>query len=216
MLVCYNTLAETPVTKRTTIRSALMAMICCLGIAAGCAKTDDGPPQANSSSTKPSGNPQSSDMNSPAALASGLVIDNIQQWFPPARLRLTSKDGQVIARLYSDDPNGVWTGKQTVNSYDMVMALPNISDPNNISQAVWHSPSSSMEKQDTPYGIFLDNQHEILQPMYVTVAFHGNAPRVKVEIEGKFAQFKIVDQMPNPAPTIVDVKGELDATVMGH
>lgn len=61
---------------------------------------------------------------------------------------------EVVARLYSDDPKGVLTGKETVNSYDIMMVLPDISDPAEISKAAWIDHSSSMDKQDTPYGIF--------------------------------------------------------------
>ena len=83
-----------------------------------------------------------------------LTIDRSPQWFPPARLRLSAKDGTVIANLYSDDPRGVLTGDHSVNSYDILMVLPDISDPADLARTTWVNHSSSMERQDTPYGIF--------------------------------------------------------------
>ena len=137
------------------------------------------------------------------------------EWFPPACLRLTAKDGKVIARLYSDDPRDVLTGKATVNSYDMVMVLPGISDPADIAKAVWENHSASMEKQDTPYGIFLNNQEDVLQPMDVTVRFQGQAPEVKVLVQGSFGLFHMADKTPHPAPVMVNVVGLLNASVAG-
>ena len=143
-----------------------------------------------------------------------LMIDRAAQWFPPARLRLTTSDGKVVARLYSDDPKGVLTGKETVNSFDMRMVLPNISDPADISKTAWIDHSSSMDKQDTPYGIFLNNQQDVLQPMDVMVQFQGQAPRMNVVVRGTFNSFHNSEQNPNPAPAMVSVVGFLDAKVV--
>src|SRR5580704_17089204 len=41
---------------------------------------------------------------------SSLLIDQAQEWFPQAMLRLTTSDGKIVARLYSDDPSGVLSG----------------------------------------------------------------------------------------------------------
>lgn len=187
---------------------------------AGCAKTEDEPAQANSkATTQPvttDHQPAASASAEPAPTASMLTVDHGQQWFPPAKLRMEKKDGTVVARLYSDDPKDVLMGKETVNSYDMLMVLNGISDPADISKAVWVDRSSSMEKQDHPrFGIFLDTQHEVLQPMNVTVSFAGNAPRVKAIVQGTFALFHTSEQMPDAAPEMVNVIGVLDAVVDG-
>jgi hypothetical protein len=94
------------------------------------------------------------------------------------------------------------------------MVLPNISDPAEISTTVWIDHSSSMDKQDTPYGIFLNNQQDVLQPMNVTVGFQGQTQRIKVIVRGTFNLYHISEQTPNPAPTMVSVMGFLDARVM--
>ena len=193
--------------------------LCSLMLIVGCAKTEDGPAQA---SNAPATQPAATDETAPARnidravepMASMMMIDRAQQWFPPARLRLTSVDGKVVARLYSDDPKDVLTGKDTVNCYDLMMTLPDISDPADISKAVWTSRASSMEKQDSPYGIFLNKQQDVLQPMYVTVTFAKNDSRVSVAIQGTFSQFHTSEQTLNPAPVTVNLMAILNASVV--
>ncbi|MGA2441032.1 MAG: hypothetical protein ABSH08_08740 [Tepidisphaeraceae bacterium] len=207
-----------------TLLRFTLACACGLGLVVGCAKTDDGQPQAQGgASTQPAvaGNPGQTSPNTgitaPEPTASMLKIDQSPQWFPPARLRLSAKDGKVIAHLYSDDrPKGAFTREEPVNSYDILMVLPDISDPADLARTTWVNHSSSMERQDTPYGIFLskNKQQDILQPMDdVRVSFSGQAPRIKVKVQGTFALFHVSDQTPHPAPAPVSVFGILDATV---
>jgi hypothetical protein len=203
----------------TLLRLTLICA-CGFGLVAGCAKTDEGQPQTQgTASTQPAvaGNPGQISPNSGTAVAepaaSMLNIDHSPHWFPPARLRLSTKDGRVVAHLYSDDPKGVLTGEHSVNSYDMLMVLPDISDPADLAGTVWVDHSASMERQSTPYGIFLNKQQDILQPMYVTVSFSGQAPQVMVKVQGQFALFHVTDQTPHPAPAMVNVSGNLDARV---
>jgi len=193
--------------------------LCSLVLIVGCAKTEDGPAQATNA---PATQPAATDNANPAPaadraiepMASMMMIDRAQQWFPPARLRLTNVDGKVVARLYSDDPKGVLTGKDTVNSYDLMMTLPDISDPADISKAVWVCRASSMEKPDKTFGIFLNNQQDILQPMYVTFTFEKNDSRVRAGIQGTFSMFHMSEQTPNPAPVTVNIMAILDASVL--
>jgi hypothetical protein len=194
------------------------AIVCCLALIVGCAKTEDEPqPAKNAPSTQPAAvaTPVIAASTAPAeSTASMMLINGAAEWFPPARLRLSSdKDGKIVARLYSDDPKDVLTGKETVNSYDIRMVLPNISNAADISKTAWIDHSSSMDKQDTPYGIFLNGQQDILQPMNVVVRFEGQAPRIDVVVRGTFNLYHISDQTPNPAPTVVPVAGNLDAKV---
>lgn len=188
-----------------------LAVVCSLALIVGCAKTDS---QSNENTPATQPTATANPATQPVAEAdSVLMIDRVAVWFPPARLRITTSDGKVVARLYSDDPKDVLTGKETVNSYDIRMVLPDISDPADIASATWINHSASMERQDTPFGIFLNNQQDILQPMNVTVRFVGQAPKVKVLLQGTFSRFHISDQTNAPAPSIVNVMGFLDATV---
>jgi hypothetical protein len=196
------------------------AIVCSLVLIVGCAKTEDEPqPAKNAPSTQPAAiaTPVATILASTAPAeptASMMLINGAAQWFPPARLRLSSEKGKVVARLYSDDPKDVLTGKETVNSYDIRMVLPDISDPADISKTAWIDRSSSMDKQDTPYGIFLNGQQDVLQPMNVAVRFEGQAPRINVVVRGTFSLYHISEQTPNPAPAMVSVVGFLDAKVM--
>jgi hypothetical protein len=193
---------------------------CGLGLVASCAKTDDGQPQTQgAASTQPgvAGNTTQISPNSGSAAAqptaSMLMIDRSPQWFAPARLRLSTGDGKVIAHLYSDDLKGVLTGEHSVNSYDILMVLPDISDPADIVRTSWVNRSSSMDQQDTKHGVFLKKGQDIYNPMDVSVSFSGQAPRIKVKVQGTFWWFHVSDQTPHPAPTPVSVFGILDATV---
>ncbi|HEY1922129.1 MAG TPA: hypothetical protein VGG44_05135 [Tepidisphaeraceae bacterium] len=202
-----------------TCRRITLGFFCSLALIVGCAKTDDSAAAGNGAATQPAAgvneSQQAAAVESPATApaASVLTIGQSQQSFPAACLRLTSKNGKVTARLYSDDPRDVLTGKTTVNSFDLVMTLPGISDPADIAKATWVNPSASMDRQDSPYGIFLNHQQDVLQPMEVTVKFQGVAPRVKVLLQGSFALFHIADKTPQAVPAVVNVFGVLDTTV---
>jgi hypothetical protein len=179
----------------------------------GCAKAQSDSGQAqNMPTTQPAAVATAAAPETPAG--SMLKIGQAQQWFPPARLHLETSKGVVVARLYSDDPKDTLTGKEVVNSYDMRMELPSISDPSQITQTVWINHSESMDRQDSPYGIFLNTQGEVLQPMDVTAYFQQvDASTIRVTLKGTFVEFKAGDQMPHPVPPTVIVAGFLDATV---
>jgi hypothetical protein len=172
-------------------------------------------PQAVANSVPHRSNPEvAQDPATTQPTSSTIIVDNrIQEWFPRAMLRLTKEDGQVVARLYSDDPSGVLSGKEIVNSYDLQMVLPDIDDPAKIAQAVWTSKSVTSSKQDTPFGIFLNDQRVLLQPMDVTVRFANQGPLVLVMLQGTFREFPMNSEMANPTPTMVQVIGALRATV---
>lgn len=181
-------------------------------LAVGCARSDD--EQAHSSAASPTTEPAAVNPATSEPSTSSLLIDVTEKTFPPARLRLGMSGGNVVARLYSDDPTGVLTGPQNVNSYDLQMTLPDVHDVDQLSGAVWTNQSSSMERLDTPYGISLNNHQDILQPMNVAVQFEGRAPNILLTIDGTFAKFHLSDDTPNPAPVVVRVMGVLHAKVM--
>jgi hypothetical protein len=192
--------------------------LCSLVLIVGCAKTEDGPAEVkNTPATQPAATDANASARTPdrtvEPMASMMRIDQTVDLFPPARLRLTTVDGKVVARLYSDDPKDVLTGKASVNSYDLMMTLPDISDPADISKAVW-TCSASIEKQDSAYGIFLNEQQDVLHPMSVTVRFAKNDSRVRVAVQGTFSRFHMSEQTPNPAPVTVNVMAILDASVL--
>jgi hypothetical protein len=151
---------------------------------------------------------------STAPLASSLLIDGQTDLFGPAMLRLTKTDNKIEARLYSNEPTGVLSGKETVDSYDFDMILPDISDPSQIGQAIWTFKSPSSQQEDSPYGIFLNQQKKVLQPMDVSVQFSGQAPDVRVIIQGMFWMFPTNQDssLGAPVPTMVRVIGSLETS----
>jgi hypothetical protein len=185
----------------------------------GCSR-DDGP-DANSATRPAAGSGGQTGAVVAAAVEpaatqptdSFLMIDQREEWFPPAKLRLREHGGQVVARLYSDDPPDVLTGQQTVNSYDFEMPLQRITDASDIASAVWIARAKSSDKVDTPYGIFLRDRQELLQPMDVTVRFRGKAPQVRVIVVGTFWMFHTNDDSNGAPPAMVQVRGALPATV---
>jgi hypothetical protein len=145
-----------------------------------------------------------------------LVIENHAQIFAPAMLRLSKSDGHVVARLYSDDPRSALSDNVAPDSYDFDISLTNITDPADISKAVWTYASPDSDRQESPYGIFLDNQQTVLQPMNVTAKFLGDSDgqHVEVVLQGTFRLFR-TDEVPAPPPMIVHVVGSVLATVPG-
>jgi hypothetical protein len=208
----YNTFV------RRTLFASLLMLAGCGFLIVGCDRGGGSPQssQANSADTTQPSAPVASAAAQHATepANSYLVINNHEESFPRAMLRITSTDGKVLARLYSDDPSGVLSGNQNVNTYDFDMALDDISDPADIAQAVWTSKSPSSQRQDTPYGIFLNGpQPQVLQPMDVTVKFWGQAPNVIVSVQGMFWLYSVGDETVAPPPTMVAVFGRLNATV---
>jgi hypothetical protein len=187
-----------------------IALLGCLALLmVGC---DRGPGESAAPATQPAAAAAAPAASAP--VGSTLLIGDEPHVFGPAMLRLTQADGKVEARLYSNDPPGALAGKETVDSYDFDMVLPDISDPAEIAQAAWVAKSASSDREDTPYGIFLNQQQDVLQPMDVTVHFVGQAPNVRVEIDGTFWMFRAADEgtLAPPPPVMVRVLGSLETT----
>jgi hypothetical protein len=143
--------------------------------------------------------------------ASNLAI-NDQAWkFPPARLRVSKSGNHVVARLYSNDPRSAINDDYKGNSYDLVMNLDDIREPQQIYTAQWQHKARSREFVDSPSGIFLEGVKYQLQPYNVTAKFLGDMLLVRLELSGEFLQFDSTD--PAAPPKSVTVKGFLLAPV---
>jgi hypothetical protein len=193
-------------------------ILCSLLLIVGCAKTEDEPQAANTApATQPAAvNPAPAVTVVEPTASMMMISDRGPQVFPSACLRLTSIDGKVSCRLYSDDPRSILTGNDSVNSYDMILPIPNISSPADLSGKSWTMSPGSMDKQDDKYGIFLNGEQDILQPMYVTYAFQQQGQRMLVSMWGTFNLFHITDQNPNPAPKPVTIRAQLDAKLVAE
>lgn len=143
--------------------------------------------------------------------ASQLSIDGLSYPFPAARLRVTKQGRRVVARLYSNDPKAALSDDYKGNSYDLVMDLDDISEPQQVYTSVWQFKARSREYTDSSHGIFLEGIRYQLEPYNVTAHFLGDMLLVRVDLDGEFMQFDQVDA--SATPRSVFVKGSLLAPV---
>ena len=124
-----------------------------------------------------------------------MMIDQARTDFPPARLRVSADDGRVIARLFSDDPRDAISDQYTGNSVYFEMEL-DAAEPKEFASAVWHFTAPSMDRSETPFGVFLDGRRRQLQPLDVKIDFEpdeGEGHTV-VNVTGRFMLVHIQDE----------------------
>lgn len=127
--------------------------------------------------------------------------------FPPARLMLTDKkDGPVLARLFSDDPEEALSPKWTGDRYYIEMPL-HADSVAQLDGEVWAVTASNGDLPETTNGVYLKGDRYHLVPVDVQVAFEGQAPRVRVRLAGRFLQTDSND--PTAPPKSVFVQGVL-------
>lgn len=151
----------------------------------------------------------------PATLPSAFMIINGQRTdFPPAKLRVSSSDGKVIALLFSDDPKDAISDQYTGHSFYFEMEL-DVAEPKDFLPAVWHFTADSQDRQDTPYGIFLDGHRRQLQPIDVNVRFDPSplgSNATTVWLKGTFLEINI--QEPGTPPREAQVNAQFAAKTM--
>lgn len=143
--------------------------------------------------------------------ASQLTVDGQSYPFPAARLRVSKSGKHVVARLYSDDPKAALSDDYKGNSYDLVMELDDITDPQQVYASVWQFKARSRDYADSSHGIFLEGIRYQLEPYNVSAHFLGGILQVRVDLEGEFMQFDQVDA--SSTPKSVFVRGSLLAPV---
>ncbi|HSU66913.1 MAG TPA: hypothetical protein VLJ39_08585 [Tepidisphaeraceae bacterium] len=169
------------------------------------------PPPTTAPATQPVALAPTTRPASTEPATSQLTIDGQLYKFPVAKLRVTKSDGQVIARLYSDDPKSALEDDYKGNHYDMLMKLDDIQDPHMVYMANWQFKAHSHEQVDTPYGIFLYGMKYQLQPLDATARFLGDMLMVQVALDGQFLMFDDSDK--TAGPKVVHVNGAVLATV---
>ena len=161
------------------------------------------------------GNGGSTTTTSPAttqAAAESLInIDGNLVLFPGAKLRIDEADGKTVARLFSDDPKGAALDENyDGNSFYLQIELDE-DDAKNLNgvELTYKAPSS--ERDDTPYGIFLEGRRWVLQPADVRVTFDGASSPLDVRLTGVFLMFDSND--PTVKPKRAQVVAKLSAAV---
>jgi hypothetical protein len=140
-----------------------------------------------------------------------MIINGQRTDFPPAKLRVSSSDGKVLALLFSDDPKDAISDQYTGHSFYLEMEL-DVPEPKDFLSAAWHFTADSHDRQDTPYGIFLDGHRRQLQPMDVRVKFEPSpfgSDVTTVWLKGTFLEINIQD--PGTPPREAEVSAQLAA-----
>jgi len=127
----------------------------------------------------------------PAALptsrpvSSTLLIGDKVVTFPRARVLLQDTQPEVALLLFSDDPREALDPNYAGNRYYLQIKL-DIDDIGNLAAADWHFKAASMERADSPNGIFLDGDRQQLQPYDVSIVFNQVGPQIGVTLSGQF------------------------------
>ncbi len=193
---------------------------------AGCDRADDGgaagdtyrDPTTTSANGGPgtTTGPSTSPATTQAAAESMINIDGNLVLFPGAKLRIDEADGKTVARLFSDDPKGAALDENYEgNSFYLQIELDadevQTGDAKHLNgvELTYNAPSS--ERDDTPYGIFLEGRRWVLQPADVRVAFDGAGSPLDVRVTGVFLMFDSND--PTVKPKRAQVVAKLTATM---
>jgi hypothetical protein len=181
--------------------AGLLVAVC----ACGCEKSASNP--AVSTNPPATTNPaMAGDTTTTQPAVAFLMIDGKLQQFPPALLRLRSKDGQVSALLCTDDPPEAINDTYKGNSFYLPMSL-DITDASAIGTAEWKFQAASSDHVDSLEGIFLHGARLQLQPLDVVVDFAGGEPKVTVSMQGRFLVASTVRDGPTTVATFSQVSG---------
>ncbi|HEV2294891.1 MAG TPA: hypothetical protein VGR35_13645 [Tepidisphaeraceae bacterium] len=172
-------------------------------------------PPAPSIGTRPSMKSLATAPATTQSAAESLInIDGNLVLFPAAKMRIDSSDGKTVVRLFSDDPKGAaLDANYDGNSFYLQIEL----DPEDAKaldgvQLTYRAPSS--ERDDSPYGIFLEGRRWVLQPADVRVTFEGSSSPLDVQVSGTFLMFDSNDETAKPHH--VKVHANLTATVLAR
>jgi hypothetical protein len=174
----------------------------------GCDQSQPSTPSkpAASASVPPAATP----VTSPTTIASAatapatafMMIDQQRVDFPPAKLRISDSDGRVVALLHSDDPRDAISDRYTGNSFYFEMAL-DAPTPAEFVSSVWHFTAPTIDRGETPFGVFLDGHRRQLQPLDVSIEFDAtdDPTNTTVWITGRFLHVHVQDSA-QPASTV--------------
>ena len=103
-------------------------------------------------------------------VASFMKINGRLTMFPPARLKIEDDGQRLTAMLFSDDPKEALKDDYTGTSFYLQMSL-DVPDVKDLPLATWTHKARSAEREDTPFGIYLNGRKIQLQPDNVTATF---------------------------------------------
>jgi hypothetical protein len=127
--------------------------------------------------------------------------------FPRARLVIQQVEPTVSLLLFSDDPPEAIGPSYMGNRYYFQIDL-DITDAAHLASADWVYRAGSMERIDSPNGIFLEGNDKHLQLYLVNMQFNRRGDEVAIVIDGQFTQYSGREDGP---PVGVQVRGMLVA-----
>jgi hypothetical protein len=196
-------------------RTAGAVLIVSAALAAGCDRAPA--PQTNPSqppSTMPATNPTTGPSTTQAAAPTTfLTIDDTIVEFPTARVRLDKTDEGFVGLLFSDDPPAALEEGYVGNSFYLQMPL-DIADAKELSGAQWIHRSTTSDREDTPFGIFMEGRRWQLQPDDARADFHGDGSSLEVSLNGTFLLFD--NENPKHPARRVRVSGTFPAPVQAR
>lgn len=181
---------------------------------AACDRGDSKPPRAITTTTVRIETPSTLPATAPATrpTSSVLVIDGKEYKFPAARLHLVQQQPQVELLLFSDDPAEALKPHYDGNRYYFAIKL-DIDNLTHLAHTDYRAKALSMERTDSPYGIFLDGDRYLLQPYEWRVEFVDNGAGFNIGLQGQFIRFDLRDD--GPIGKMVQVFGVLPVELEG-
>jgi hypothetical protein len=144
-----------------------------------------------------------------------LNVDGEVREFPPAKLVVETRNNRTVAFLLSDDPPQAIDNDYKGNSYYLELTfaeeLPTLRDH------AWTFQAPSVQRMDSPNGIFLEGNRFHLQPFAVKIAFEHTDEGDSAIVGGTFYLYELsrpagADQ-PEPQPRAVNVTGRMSVKI---
>lgn len=137
-----------------------------------------------------------------------MIINDQPREFPAAKIKVKERNDRTVVYLISDDPPEAIDDDYIGNSY--YLEIPFDEQLESLAGQEWRFEAPSLDKLDTPNGIFLEGNRKQLEPYQVKVQFQRAGEQDLVWISGTFFQYDtIADREP---PKLVAVTGRLVVT----
>lgn len=193
------------------MQRAWLAAVIVAGMAVvGCdrpAKTPAAPPNASTAGTDPDV-PAAATQPTSRPTQAYLYIDGKAVKFPPAIIAVVMLEPHLELLLHTDDPPEALSAKYEGNRFYLPIKAGPISF-DELTGSEIPIRAASLERQDTPNGIFLDGDRWQLQPYDVRIAFAANGrDSLMISISGQFVQHSTTSMGP---PKVVQVEGVMAA-----
>jgi hypothetical protein len=199
-------------TGRMTMERLAVFLAVSAALVVGCDRGKPANQPAHATTIRPDGSapPVEPTDTRPASrpTTSTLLIADREYTFPAARLVLQQVDPTVDLLLFSGEARAALAANYTGNRYHLLFKL-DIEDIAKLGSADYVLKASTMDRMDSPDGIFLEGDKKQLQAHDIHVQFSQAGRDVRIEIQGLFLMFGGRDE--HAPPVLVPVQGVLTA-----